>query len=213
MTVLFVPSRTSRESEESPKGLHPWRVSIGFRESVWERIQSGEGSPEILLAEPVGIGAKIRYGLVGASAAAAFLFGVNYLFSSNTHSSHSGVEGNSGVEGEVANVVPADSSPVGSSNAGAGSDPEKIPAQCTEAAQRVVFLAESPVKDGLSTLINVTKKTLQDLDPGANARASIREQQRWRSHPDTTHRRKCRRILNSRIYNGRYSGRKQCRKV
>jgi Putative zinc-finger len=54
-------------------------VSPSFRDDVWERIHSGEGAPEILLQEPVTNLAKVRYGLIGAAAAAAFLVGLHLL--------------------------------------------------------------------------------------------------------------------------------------
>ncbi|MEE2885835.1 MAG: hypothetical protein VX951_00250 [Planctomycetota bacterium] len=55
-------------------------VTTGFREAVWERVQSGEGTPEVLLNERISFAAKCRYGLVGAAAAALFLLTYNLWF-------------------------------------------------------------------------------------------------------------------------------------
>ncbi len=65
-------------------GLKQHQVTRSFRDDVWERIHSGEGSPEILLQEPITTLTKVRYGLIGAAAAAAFLFGVNLLTTDNS---------------------------------------------------------------------------------------------------------------------------------
>jgi len=51
-------------------------VGEQFREQLWERIRAGEGTPEAVFHEPVPIGAKIRYALTGAAAAAVVLLGV-----------------------------------------------------------------------------------------------------------------------------------------
>ena len=63
--------------------LEPARLGNGFRDRVWERIQSGEGAPEILLQEPVSAGTKLRYGLLGAAAAAVVVVGLQ-LFTTDT---------------------------------------------------------------------------------------------------------------------------------
>lgn len=53
--------------------LPPVRVSDGFREQLWQRIQAGEGTPEAVFHEPIAWRTKIRYTLTGAVAAAAAL--------------------------------------------------------------------------------------------------------------------------------------------
>jgi hypothetical protein len=49
------------------------RVSADFRESLWQRIQAGEGTPDAVFREAVPMLAKVRYALTGAAAAAAVL--------------------------------------------------------------------------------------------------------------------------------------------
>jgi hypothetical protein len=49
------------------------RVGADFRESLWARIQAGEGTPDAVFREPVPLLAKVRYALSGAAAAAALL--------------------------------------------------------------------------------------------------------------------------------------------
>lgn len=55
------------------------RVSSGFRDQLWERIQSGEGTPDAVFREPVPLASKVRYLLAGAAAAAAVLFALDVL--------------------------------------------------------------------------------------------------------------------------------------
>lgn len=55
------------------------RVSEGFRDQLWDRIRSGEGTPEAVFHEPVPLMTKVRYALTGAAAAAAVLFFVIWL--------------------------------------------------------------------------------------------------------------------------------------
>lgn len=55
------------------------RVSGDFRESLWQRIQAGEGTPDAVFHEPVPMLAKLRYALTGAAAAAAALLCVTWL--------------------------------------------------------------------------------------------------------------------------------------
>ena len=55
------------------------RVSEGFRAQLWERIQSGEGTPEAVFREPVPFTTKLRYAFTGAAAAAAVLLGTLLL--------------------------------------------------------------------------------------------------------------------------------------
>ena len=53
-------------------------VSAGFRTAVWDRVQSGEGTPEVLLNERISWATKCRYGMVGAAAAALLLVTYSY---------------------------------------------------------------------------------------------------------------------------------------
>lgn len=66
-------------------------VSTSFRNRVWDRVESGEGTPEVLLNGPITMGTKFRYGLFGAAAAALLLVTYNLLFApaapSNTQES------------------------------------------------------------------------------------------------------------------------------
>lgn len=55
------------------------RVSGDFHERLFERIQSGEGTPEAVFHEPVPMATKVRYVLTGAAAAAAVLVAVGLL--------------------------------------------------------------------------------------------------------------------------------------
>lgn len=55
------------------------RVSEGFRETLWRRIESGEGTPEAVFREPVPALTKLRYALTGAAAAAAVLLCLTWL--------------------------------------------------------------------------------------------------------------------------------------
>ena len=49
------------------------RVSRDFREQLFERIETGEGTPSAVFGEPVPLMNKVRYVLTGAAAAAAVL--------------------------------------------------------------------------------------------------------------------------------------------
>lgn len=53
------------------------QTSAGFREELWQRIRSGEGTPEAVFREPVPLAAKVRYFATGAAAAAVALLAVN----------------------------------------------------------------------------------------------------------------------------------------
>ncbi|MCK5943807.1 MAG: zf-HC2 domain-containing protein [Planctomycetes bacterium] len=59
--------------------LRPSEVSSQFREGLWERIHSGEGTPDAVFHTPVAIWTKVRYSLTGAAAAAALLIGLTLL--------------------------------------------------------------------------------------------------------------------------------------
>ncbi len=61
-------------------GLPQARVGSRFRDEVWQRIQAGEGAPDNIAQEPVPALAKVRYGLLGAAAAAVFILAVHYGF-------------------------------------------------------------------------------------------------------------------------------------
>ncbi len=54
------------------------KVGSRFRDDVWRRIQSGEGAPDAIAQEPVPVFTKVRYGLLGAAAAAVFILAVHY---------------------------------------------------------------------------------------------------------------------------------------
>ena len=55
------------------------RVSEDFRESLWQRIQAGEGTPDAVFREPVPLLAKVRYALTGAAAAAAAVLCITWF--------------------------------------------------------------------------------------------------------------------------------------
>jgi hypothetical protein len=53
--------------------IAPIRVSDTFKDGLWERIRSGEGTPDNVFHEPITLLTKARYALTGAAAAAAVL--------------------------------------------------------------------------------------------------------------------------------------------
>lgn len=55
------------------------RTSRDFRDSLWSRINAGEGAPQVDFHEPLPLWAKMRYVLAGAAAAAALLFAGRFL--------------------------------------------------------------------------------------------------------------------------------------
>jgi hypothetical protein len=55
------------------------RIGSDFRESLWARIQAGEGTPDAVFHEPVPLVVKLRYALTGAAAAAAALLCATWL--------------------------------------------------------------------------------------------------------------------------------------
>ena len=61
-----------KAAQEIVLGLPQAKVGSHFRDDVWQRIQSGEGAPDTIAQEPVPVLTKVRYGLLGAAAAAAF---------------------------------------------------------------------------------------------------------------------------------------------
>ncbi len=54
-------------------------VGEDFRDQLWERIRSGEGTPDAVFHEPVPMLTKARYALTGAAAAAAVLLCATWL--------------------------------------------------------------------------------------------------------------------------------------
>lgn len=55
------------------------RVNHDFRDQLFERIQTGEGTPPAVFHEPVPLAMKVRYTLTGAAAAAALLMAATLL--------------------------------------------------------------------------------------------------------------------------------------
>src|SRR5262245_17400688 len=55
------------------------RVDGDFRERLFERIETGEGTPPAVFQEQVPLATKIRYTLTGAAAAAAVLIAATLL--------------------------------------------------------------------------------------------------------------------------------------
>lgn len=55
------------------------RVGADFRETLFARIESGEGTPEAVFREPVPMLTKARYAVTGAAAAAAAILCVSWL--------------------------------------------------------------------------------------------------------------------------------------
>ena len=67
-----------RAAQELALGLPQAKVGPHFRDDVWQRIQAGEGAPDNIAQEPVPALTKVRYGLLGAAAAAVFILAVHY---------------------------------------------------------------------------------------------------------------------------------------
>lgn len=68
-----------QNAQRLTRRLQPTRVGADFRESLFARIESGEGTPEAVFHEPVPMLAKARYALTGAAAAAALIVGALWL--------------------------------------------------------------------------------------------------------------------------------------
>ncbi len=66
------------------------RIGSDFRERLFARIESGEGTPQAVFAEPISIGARVRYMFVGAAAAAAALFVISLLQRDDSHAVETG---------------------------------------------------------------------------------------------------------------------------
>jgi hypothetical protein len=62
-----------RRAQDLALGLPPLRVARDFRDQLWHRIESGEAAPDVDLLPPVPAGAKLRYLVLGAAAAAAVI--------------------------------------------------------------------------------------------------------------------------------------------
>jgi hypothetical protein len=66
-----------QKAQELALSLPSESVSHDFRDSLFERIRAGEGTPEAIFNEPVPKLVKLRYLATGAAAAAVLLFGMN----------------------------------------------------------------------------------------------------------------------------------------
>lgn len=62
-----------QQAQELILRLPRQRTGPEFREGLWQRIQSGEGTPPAVFQEPVPVATKIRYLATGAAAAALLL--------------------------------------------------------------------------------------------------------------------------------------------
>ena len=69
-----------KAAQELALNLPLARTSGDFRDDVWQRIQAGEGAPDHIMEEPVPAMTKMRYGLIGAAAAAVFILAVHFGF-------------------------------------------------------------------------------------------------------------------------------------
>ncbi len=67
-----------REAQHLALSLPKERNSNDFQETLWERIQSGEGTPDGAFYEPVPWSQRLRYIASGAAAAALFLVVLNW---------------------------------------------------------------------------------------------------------------------------------------
>ncbi len=59
------------------RSLPAQQVSGNFTRDLWERIRSGEGTPEAVFREPLPLWTKVRYVATGAAAAAVVIFGMS----------------------------------------------------------------------------------------------------------------------------------------
>lgn len=67
------------------------RVSESFRAGLFQRIESGEGTPEAVFHEPIPLATKVRYVLTGAAAAAAVLVAASFMRSKDPQPESPGV--------------------------------------------------------------------------------------------------------------------------
>ena len=67
-----------RATQDQALGLNTDATNTNFRDTLWDRIEAGEGSPEGAFYEPVPLAARIRYVASGAAAAALFLVALNW---------------------------------------------------------------------------------------------------------------------------------------
>jgi anti-sigma factor RsiW len=68
-----------RAASDTARSLTPERVGPDFSRDLWERIRSGEGTPEAVFREPIASLTKLRYLLSGAAAAAACILALSWL--------------------------------------------------------------------------------------------------------------------------------------
>lgn len=68
-----------QKAQELALQLPRLRVSADFRTRLWERIESGEGTPDAVFHQPVPLATKVRYLVTGAAAAAAVLFATTLM--------------------------------------------------------------------------------------------------------------------------------------
>lgn len=67
-----------QSAHEMALSLPQERVGTDFTDTLWERIQSGEGTPEAVFDEPIPWATRVRYVASGAAAAALFLVALNW---------------------------------------------------------------------------------------------------------------------------------------
>lgn len=68
-----------QQAQQLAQRLRRPRVGTDFRETLFARIESGEGTPEAVFREPVPTLAKVRYAFTGAAAAAAMIAAALWL--------------------------------------------------------------------------------------------------------------------------------------
>jgi hypothetical protein len=71
--------RELNEARDLALSLPMQRPSEGFREELWERIRSGEGTPEAVFREPIPLATKVRYFTTGAAAAGLLILAAHTL--------------------------------------------------------------------------------------------------------------------------------------
>ena len=72
-------SEEMRVAQDLALRLPPERTTSSFQETLWERVQSGEGTPDAVFNDPVPVAKRIRYAASGAAAAALFLVALNWM--------------------------------------------------------------------------------------------------------------------------------------